>query len=417
CTMSSRWLPFMLAGSAIAGCLVGNYEVNPALDQTGEDGSGASRPSGGKSGASEGGKSGGGEDASAGQPMGTGGAVNDGNQAQGAATGEGGEPPFGGAGAGPVVVTCGYTEQADTSNQHASPLLNGTSEATGQSTNGKVEICGEVHSGHFAASDQVVDIDSYSINVAGAGEIYALVEFAKEVPAEDVLLVVATSDQDQRWVRVARGTGVLWSDVPSGALTVSVAVVNASALEENISYRIRVLHDDFDERCPRATDAVPLANQHLEMNDGANNQGNDVLRVPEDLGIDDEISAIAGSTAEQGLGVETEVHWARGSAGPSTIQPAYGYEDGDAYDLSRLGPTQLSVRLDWDGNADLDLFVFEGQGERLIARSTTRAAGAAERLTFPPSARDYVIWVAAAEGSTGLPQAYELTVCGEGIGL
>ena len=105
------------------------------------------------------------------------------------------------------------------------------------------------------------------------------------------------------------------------------------------------------------------------------------------------------------------------SAGPSTITPAHGYEDGDAYELTRLGPTQLSVRLDWDGSADLDLFVFEGQGEKLIARSTTRAAGAVERLTFPPSARDYMIWVAAAEGSTGLPQAYELTVCGEGVGL
>lgn len=416
--MSSRWLPLMLAGSAIAGCLVGNYEVNPALDQTGEGGSGASRPSGGKSGASEAGQSASGRDASAGEPMGTGGAVNDGNQAQGAATSEGGEPPFGGAGAGPVVVTCAYTEQADTSNQHASPLLNGTSEATGQSTSGKVEICGEVHSGHFTASDQVVDIDSYSINVAGAGKIYALVEFAKEVPAENVMLVVATSDQDQRWVRVARSTGVLWTEVPSGALTVSVAVFNASALEQKISYRIRVLHDDFDERCPRATGAVPSANQHVEMNDGANNQGNDVLRIPEDLGIDDEISAIASSTAEEGLVVESaEVHWARGSAGPSTIEPAHGYEDGDAYDLLRLGPTQLSVRLDWDGDADLDLFVFEGKGERLIARSTTRATGAAERLTFSPGARDYLIWVAAVEGSTGLPQAYDVTVCGEGIGL
>lgn len=415
--MSSRWLPFMLAGSAIAGCLVGNYEVNPALDQTGEAGSGASQPNGGKSGASEGGKSAGGDDASAGEPTGSGGAVNGGTQAQGAATGEGGEPPSGGAGAGPGLDTCGYTEQADTSNQHASPLLNGTAEATGQNTNGKVEICGEVDSDHFAAGDQIVDIDSYSINVASAGEIYVLVEFAKEIPADDVMLVVAASDQDQRWVRLASGTGVLWSAVPSGALTVSVVVLNASALQQKISYRIRILQDDFDERCPRATSAVPQENQYDEMNDGTNNQGNDVLRVPADLDIGGDISAVASSTAEDGLGVGTaEVHWARGSAGLSTIQPAHGYEDGDAYDLLRLGPTQLSVRLDWEGSADLDLFVFEGQGDRLIARSTTRAAGAAERLTFPPSTIGYLIWVAAAEGSTGLPQAYDVTVCGEGIG-
>jgi len=404
-------------GALAAGCLVGTYEVNPALD--GDAGSGASQPGGGNTskGGSSGGTAEGGSDSSGGDATPGGGSVTGGSATQGGTFTDGGsEGGLGGEGGGSVVGNCGYDEQNDASNQRATPSLTGTAEDTGQSTSGQVDICGRIDADHFVAGTQVVDIDSYSIEVAGAGEVYATIEFAKEVPADSVQLVVALADADQRPVLAAASNGALWSAVPAGELTVSVVVRNASALTQAIPYRIRVVSDDFDARCPRLADPDPNQEQ-TEASDGPLHQGNDTVRVSDTSGS---VTGVAASAPEDlGLILQGDVYVVHGSAASSSIEPAYAYEDGDGYILTPFGTGQLSLRVDWTGNgADLDLWVFDADTREVVARSARPgSATGPERLTFAvTSGTDYLVWVGAAQTSTSLPASYDVTICGEAFG-
>ncbi len=400
-------------GAVCTACLVGGLEVNHNLD--GGSGSGAGGPanntsgSAGKASLGDGGQGvgdGGASASSAGSGTNPGAAGDD-------ALPVGGDGPLGGAGA-PSVNNCtGYAEQNDASNSAAPPQQTDSPETTGQTLSGGVEVCGQIDVGLQDASG-IVDIDSYRFDVAQAGEAFFSLELPAAVAADSVELVVSsngagfervrTEDQDARW----------WAKLAAGYATVSVVVRNPTALTKPVKYLLRAQVDDANLRCPAVTAA--LADDTVsEAGDGAGNTGNDVIRPSTALETQTltaaadavETPQLAISSGERGLisGTLANVDHGAGDA----------YRDGDMYDVRTTVADQLTFRLDWgQTTADLDLWVFLSDDLRSLAHSYSSSKTSPEFLTI--SAKNithYWVWVGAATQSTGLPQDYSLTVCGE----
>jgi hypothetical protein len=400
-----------LSGLLGAGCLVGNLDVNPALDAVA--GSGAAQSSGGKS-------SNAGDTTDAGDGPQTSGSPGDPGRAGGAGGSvEPGAAGLSGEGGTPSSSSCGYDEKSNVGNEHALPDQTGVAETTAQSSGGFVDICGQIDSDHFDAEREIVDIDSYEVDIATAGRIMTTVEFGREVPATSIELVVATADNAEQRVAASTSGGVWSALLPKGAVTISIVVSHPSALATAIPYVIRMKPDDVSLRCPELTSPDMADAAYAEKADGAQNQGNDAVRMSLDSKVP--ASMLGFSTAED------PDFWLRegqsaliqGSVGLSDLPDAGGYEDGDAYVLSVGATDQLTIRASWPAmNADLDLWVVPANSTKVWARATKLATTGGEALTFATNANTtYWLWVAGATSSiSGLPKPYDITICGAPLG-
>jgi hypothetical protein len=415
-----------LAALATA-CVVGGLEVNPALDppaaagkagvnghgggSVGGKGAAGESPGDGAGGAGAG-HEGGSPDTTVG---GTAGVSGSGSAALGG-DGSGGE-----AGANGTPGCEGYSESDDLGNAFAAPDQAGAAEVTSQpsSASGTVSVCGQVDVGHFSAQTNVVDVDSYSFVLPQAAEIFLSVEFAGTVAAEDVELVVSGTGVANQRVRAAVQDASMWVKLGAGTATVSVVVHSVFSLTKPIHYLLRAAKDDLSKRCAHVSEAEAYRSYN-EAQDGAANTHNDVVipslalevQQPTDDTTDRaEDGSLSPVTGERALitGAVANVDHGSGAS----------YLDGDMYVVSPIGADQLTVRLDWAGTtSDLDLWVFAADDFRAVAHATSTSKMGPEAMTFAiDRSTDYWVWVGAVKGSTGLPQAYDVTICSEGLGI
>ena len=413
---------FVAAGALATACVVGGLDVNPALD--GAAGDADDQPRGG---ASVGGKAAGG-DASASQ-LGGAGAGHEGgapdNMTVSGSSGVSGSAPLGGeaaggeAGAGNVAACQGYQENDDLGNAFAAPDQLGAAEGTSQSLSTGVSICGQVDASHFSAQTGVVDVDSYSFVLPQAAEVFVSGEFATALAGQDVELVVSGAGLTNHRVRAAAKDAATWLKLGAGSATVSVVTRSVRSLAKPIHYVIRAAVDDVNARCARVSKS-DADRAYTEANDGAANTHNDVvmpsLALEEQLPTDDATDAAEVTNLLPRTGQRVLIS---GFAANVDHGAGVSYLDGDAYTVTPLGTDQFTLRLDWAGStADLDLWVFAVGDFRPIAHATTTSTTGPEFMTIAVDRTlDYWVWVGAAKGSTGLPQAYDVTICGEGLGL
>jgi hypothetical protein len=331
----------------------------------------------------------------------------------------GGDAAGGDAGA-PTVPACeGYQESDDLGNAFAAPDQAGAAEATAQSLGTGVSICGQVDTGHFVTQTGVADVDSYSFVLPQAAQVFVSAEFAADLSAQNVELVVSGTGVTNHRVRASAKDASTWLELGAGSATVSVVTRSVFSLAKPVHYVIRAAVDDLNARCAKVSKA-DADRAYTEAKDGAANTGNDVV-IPS-LALDEQLpTADTADEAEAANLLPRTGQRVLISGSLASVDHGAGasYLDGDAYLVTPFGADQFTLRVDWPGStANLDLWVFAADDFRAIAHATGTSKTGPELMTIAVNrSTDYWVWVGAAKGSTGLPQAYDVTICGEALGL
>ncbi len=312
-----------------------------------------------------------------------------------------------------ALPECDYTELSDATN---ATML----EATGLTVDVTRTICGQVDSGHFSAASGTVDVDTYQLAIP-ASPAELLIQFNNAQPTGLTGFKVEIFDSSPNPVLENAGTldptlgdhGAFLAELDAGNYEVVVTATGTADVAAPIPYKVRLVTDQPTNRCPDST-GVPMPD-YVEALDTATNTGNDVMLVdfsqttPFTLTPADDAAEPTGLTVDRNKSVHLS-----GSSG-SVAAGSDKYLDRDTYEITTgERANELSVRLNWPGaTADLDYVVFQENQTIATATATLTSLTEDEFNTFAvlPSTK-YWIWVGAYDGSTGLPVAYDMTVCG-----
>jgi hypothetical protein len=316
----------------------------------------------------------------------------------------------------PPMLTCGYNEMADATNDE---LFTQTSvpEASGLSFAQAFQLCGKLDSSHYDAQSQRVDSDSYQFTVPAASS--AIVYFV--APGADnfdnVIVEISTTQGGLSATGEFVGNFAVTAreDLPPGDYMITVTAYDAAAPTAALDYKINVLIDS-PTRCTKASAAA----NYTEAADGLTADGNDVIEVryggqprrkltdsaldmPEPTGITVAAGGTYRITGENTMPAVSPASWAD------------SFQDRDTY-LVTMGAdaNTLSVRLNWPGTtADFDFFVFPADSPIELANGWDGGNMEDEFVTTAVAPNtSYLIWAGVDDASTGQPINYDLTVCG-----
>jgi hypothetical protein len=269
-------------------------------------------------------------------------------------------------------------------------------------------ICASIDNGLFEPVEGLVDRDGFDVEVEDADNILIRIEVPGAAALSDVYAYV-----HGRETKLANGRGAIRGNTAQGGTyTIAVRAHADADIVAPLPYKITVVADDIDERCPANTGAPVFT----EMSDGVNSRGNDVYQVDSDS--TPEFTAASDTAEATGITVATPPSSYRINGTAADIGALGDYFDGDSYRF-HTGPntTQVSLRGDWGGtDRDNDLFLFRAGEETPIARGLDFGVDGGEYVTaavLPDS--DYVLWTALYEGTT--PFDYAITACGETFSL
>ena len=297
---------------------------------------------------------------------------------------------------------CDHTELDDVADGSAA-------EATGLTLGGGARtVCGAIEGGHFDLANKILDEDHYRVAIAGTGELSVEIEPLENAQALSSFAVrlfdTAGNPRlyaDQSW-NPAYDHAAFVTEVPTGDYDLVVAAGSTGDISGGtIPYRVRVTADP-SKRCTALTHAT-----YSERDDA----GNTVLVV--DYAKPQMITTGMGTAEATDVTLSPGHHYMfGGTAFPATVQG--DYSDGDAYAVTTADDTdELTVRLDWDGQVDLDYLVVEADTLTPAGLSVITSTSEHELATFAvkPHTR-YLAWVGAFKGWTGMVP-YGLTVCAD----
>lgn len=312
----------------------------------------------------------------------------------------------------PLPGGCDYSELQDTTNDDVSAA--GTPETTAKTLGAtSITLCGQVDSTHYATSG-LVDADGFAVNLP-AGPIRVTVSGPGLEALRDVTLGVysGASFGTIEGETLFRGTHTFYMDTfaTGGAFEFAVIAGNAAAITAPVPYKIVITVDDPAARCSKITAAA----NHTE--------GTDTGATSNDV-IDIDFSPVAGADKET-LSVPTTdvVEVATGGTiGPTTNYRITGtlaetaivgdYKDRDTFSFTTGATTdQVSIRVNWAGTADLDVYLFEGAIPS-VGGSSKLGEMEDEFKTFAvkPSTT-YWLWTGLYRLNTG-PKPYDISICG-----
>jgi hypothetical protein len=382
------------AGTSGSGGKTSGGTTSGGMATAGSSGAGTSGGSSGGGGGgtmSVGGEAGAGGAPTGGGESGMGGAVDGGT---GGDSGAGGDGAGGDGGAGGAVdevvtltpTTCNYTE-----------VESDSSQATGLDAKSALKvICGKFDTGHFDADDNLLDYDDYIIGLTG----YEQALMRLELPTFTGLTRVEVT-MDQTTIVITRPVTVFnMISLFSGAV-VRLRAYSAADLSEAIPYQLSVVTDDVNARCVANTNAASFT----EAGDGANDRGNDVY-----LFNDDVPATTSGSAEATGIALDQASYRVNGKS--ADVSRVGDFLDGDSYSF-RTGPstTQLTLRADWQGSRNMDLFVMKAGTLERAGYSSLFSNTSPEYVTV--RVKPDTDYIAFAGGFTGSPFDYSLTLCGE----
>ncbi len=300
---------------------------------------------------------------------------------------------------------CDYTEQSDLSNDTSS--TGGVTETTGLTFSSRTVVCGTVDHTHFDG-DITIDGDSYTLTVAAETDVIIRMVAPGAASLELVGVDINGSGGSLAGTLTYYGNhGVVSARLPAGTFELLMLSLGGESITSSVPYRIEVVADMPDTRCPEVT-----VGGFMEANDSGNNTGNDVYAYPSGNPV-----AFTGSTTDApeptnivlAPGVDIRFY---GTA--ADIMDADKFEDTDTYEIATgAGTNELGLRLTWPtAGANLDWFLYEQNTTSPIAGGTSTATtGVDMRLTAVKPNTTYWLAVSAVTG-TAVPATYNATLCG-----
>ena len=312
---------------------------------------------------------------------------------------------------------CSYTEQADATNDPTlEPDLNPKAESTMLTVGTRPQtLCGKINAGHFNTDTGTVDTDAYRVTTDGSNLVVrflgepgaaAMVDFSvfifgttEEFPT---LLFGASASP------LVRDHGAFLIALPAGTYDVAVTAHNMADLDASFDYKVQIAPDG-PARCAAVT--VPAA--YAEASDGTG-ADNDVIAV--DFDVDPSFQLTPSTTdAAEATGLTIDGAMPVLITGSSANEDAEDdYMDRDTYLVRTAATTtELTLRLDWtDPQTNLDYRVFPADQTQSIGESQNFEGSEEYNVIAVKPDSAYWIWVGSHDGSTGLPAAYHLTICG-----
>ncbi len=321
-------------------------------------------------------------------------------------TGNGDDLDVGDSG-GNTVLTCDFTEAADTTND----TIPGA-ELTGMTLGTRLTICGNLNNGHFDASGELVDADMFKLTIGADADV--LVHLIGTVSAADQTVIQIRQGGTFFGFGVVEGDhGTVAAHLPAGDYTLVVGAFNSADLSAAGAYQLTIVPDMPATRCAKLT-----TGGFPEAGDGGSDNGNDVIdynstsNTPSTLSAGADAPEMTLITAEPGMSY-------RITGSSAAVDPADDYEDRDTFAFTTgASTTQMSIRLNWASTSmDLDYRVYPAitSGDPLsIVGGLDESLSEEELETFAvkPSTT-YWLWIAAEDGATGQPSPYAATMCGE----
>ncbi len=306
----------------------------------------------------------------------------------------------------PPAAACDYTELRDTTNDDVPPA-SGTPEDTGVTFDQKLVVCGSFAADHFDG-DITVDVDGYKFTLATTTDLLVRIHGAGAEAIELVGMDVyggAAFDELVGTNTFYGDHGVAQMHLLPGTYELAAFALAAAAIEAPVDYRITITADAPDVRCP----SVVSGTSYGEANDGAGNNGNDMVTIPS--GAPPSLTTAADSPEPTGL-VVTGSSQDRLGGLLLDVALADQYEDKDTYLITTEDANELAIKLEWNGTANLDYLLFEANTPSPVVRAITASNTGPEYETFSvkPSTAYWVL-VGAKVGST-LPVAYSASLCG-----
>jgi hypothetical protein len=307
------------------------------------------------------------------------------------ASADGTQPPDAPAG-------CSYAEQDDLLNDLT--LGNGTAEVTQLTLADTLVICGRVDNQHLI--EDRVDVDAFQITLADRTELR--VDFAG---AASALANLEVTVLDATNVVVERGrflgTHVAFqTTLAAGDYRLVVTATNTSDLAAGFDYKLRAIAS------PAACARVTATAAYVEAADGPQSTGNDMIEIRYANGERTLTTANSDDPEPSGIIATADLRLTGQSA---DVAGPDDFRDRDTYLFETGAHDELAVRVDWTGDADLDVFVFPEGAVAEIGRGTTVGKTAPEHAVFPVLANTrYWLWVGAYDSST-VQVDYDVTLC------
>lgn len=353
-----------------------------------------------------GGTAGGGNGGSAGTDVGVAGEGGLGGDAgasgaptDGGATGSGGDSAGGdGAGGdGGVIVqpvACDFTE-----------VENSMTQSTGLNTNPNAKLlCGKLDTGNYIANEKIVDRDRYSINVA-SGNVVIKVELASLAGFTKIELKL-----DNEIRLLTQPVTVLTIPSTFTGVLLSLTGYGEADAPQAVSYKLSVLSGGLDARCPAGAGAAA----YTEAADGNDSRGNDLYVID-----DPTVTLTAANDAAEVTNLtlaKASSYLVKGKGGDVTR--IEDYWDGDSYAFhTGAGVTQVTLRTDWTGSKDMDIWVFPVGSTTPVGNGVYFGNTSPEFATVKVEPNtDYIAFVGYSSANAK-PFDYSLTLCGETYGL
>jgi len=308
-----------------------------------------------------------------------------------------------------TTATCSFTEAADATN-NTSPGAEATMVAFAGT---KSSICGSINNGHFNMTQRSVDNDAYKFSTAADTDVLIHLTGTGVETLGRVVLLVGTTTGMGRNVGLFEGDhGTVSVRLPAGEHVVAVSAFNQADITAAIPYKLTIVTDMPATRCAKVTAAA----SYTEANDGAANDGNDVILFSQAANPTTSLTTSATDAPENsGIMAAPGTNY-RITGSSANVNRTDDYMDRDMFAFQTSATTtQLSIRLNWTATTiDYDYRLFPMGSLLTVTGGLLTANTEDEFQTFAvkPSTT-YGLWIGAYDGSTGLPAAYDATICAE----
>lgn len=296
---------------------------------------------------------------------------------------------------------CDWAELDDPLNDLT--LGNGVAEQTHLTLTDRLVVCGRVDSGHLI--DDRVDVDAFQIALAERAELRVeLVGPAAALDALEISVIDAVGAVAERG-RFLGTHAAFHTTLAPGDYRLVVTATNATELAAGFDYQLRAIKDPAG--CARVTGTAAYA----EAGDGPQGTGNDMIEISYTAGTRTLTTANNDDPEPSGV-ITTPGTDVRISGVFADVTGPDDFTDRDTYLIETGAHDELAVRVDWTGDADPDVFVFPEGSTAELGHGTAVGKLAPERAVLPVLANTrYWVWVGAYKSTTGLPIAYDLTLC------
>jgi hypothetical protein len=298
---------------------------------------------------------------------------------------------------------CDYNEASDPTNGASA-----TPEETGITYATKTVLCGNVNTGHYDSTNELVDQDIYKLTFSADTDL--IIHFTGNPQGLDDLAVqVAQTNARAGYGTYVKDHGALVAHVTAGDWYIVLGAFKAATdAAAGHAYRIQI-ETDTPGRCAHVT-----TGGFSEIADGSTNKDNDMIEYDAEANPTKRLTTTTADMPEaSGVALAPGMQY-RLTGTAENVDTPDDYMDRDTYEFT-TGPTtnELSVRLNWPGTTrDFDFLVVPQATVTPVGTGLDNVMMEDEFETFSVKPNTtYWLWVGAYDGAA-LPTTYDATLCG-----